>query len=994
MKTFHHQKSRRLKFIMSTTALSTIVLVATASMPAAAQNAPAKPGQGAAAAPTAVEEVVVTGTRIIREGYEAPTPLSVVSADQLQANAGSNITDFLNTMPAISGNRLSSAGQVNTTTASAGAQSINLRSLGGNRTLVLYNGQRVVALDYDGAVHTGTFPDLLIQRVDVVTGGASAVYGSDAIAGVVNFVIDTNFTGVKGNLSSGITNYGDDFNYKFELAAGIPFADDRGHFLVSATRLWKDGIHGDNGRDWNRQGIMSGPNPAYTATNGQPRTLVLPEASSSIASLGGLVISGPLKGLAFGEGGQPYQFGYGAITGSSTMWGGGDWKTNQIRYTYWLDSEQNDYKVFTRLSYDITDNINVWAQYDWAQNHSFNNISEYWIFGNAVVKLDNAYLPASVRAAMVANNVTQLSIGTFNKDLGPFGPNNNWLTNRVYGGFKGNFEAFGSDWKWDVTYGYGSTKQAAHSDWHPPYSSAPLGTSFKLSAYVQAVDAVVNPANGKIVCRVTLTAPTSVAGQTCKPWNVMGTGVNNLNNGVPSFMTPNYQYGLLEQTTYSGTVTGEPFSVPAGPVSLAFSAAYRKNETHSTVDIDAINNDRPNGRHSILNGATNVTEGAIETVIPLFKGESWAQAWDLNAAVRFTNYAISGFLVTWKAGMTYALNDEIKFRLTRSRDIREPTLQELYAAPNISIGTIIDPFRNNAQYTLSQGAATTGSNPNLTPEKANTWGGGVILTPSFLEGFTMSADFWDVDISNGLFAINSQRLVDSCFKGYTPACAGIVRDPNASVTVSGTVVSNPIVYVGALPLNLASQEMRGIDLEATYTTPVDRIFSSMSGSFRLHGVATFYLSNWINNTFDPPYNDVGGNAPSYPNTAPPHWKAQVSATYALDPWSFTLTGRAISSGVYNTRAVQCTSGCPAIGGAVGETINNNHEPGAFWLDANFTYNLKFGESTSAQLYLSAQNITDRDPPWTGGSFLQSQNGSGSYYDSLGVVYRAGISFKM
>ena len=993
MKSFDRQTQSRRRFaaMMSTTALSTVIAVAATSTAALAQTA-AKPGQ-TGAAPTSVEEVVVTGTRIVREGYEAPTPLTVVGAEQLQTNASANITDYLNSMPAISGNRLSSAGQVNTTTASAGAQSINLRSLGGNRTLVLYNGQRVVGLDYDGSVHTGTFPDLLIQRVDVVTGGASAVYGSDAVSGVVNFVLDTNFTGVKGNMSAGITNLGDDFNYKFELAAGVPFADDRGHFLISATRLWKDGIHGDGGREWNHQGIYSGPNPAYTATNGQPRTLVLPQGSQSIASLGGLVISGPLKGTAFGEGGKPYQFGYGAITGSSVMWGGGDWQSNQIRYTYWLDSQQNDYKVFTRVGYDITDNINAWVQYDWAQNHSFNNISEYWIFGNAIVKLDNAYLPAATRAAMVANNVTQLAIGTFNKDLGPFGPNNNWLTNRVYGGFKGNFDAFDTNWKWDLTYGYGSTKQAAHSDWHPP-SGDPLGLSFKLSAYVQAVDAVVNPANGKIVCRITLTSPNSDAGRTCKPWNVMGVGVNNLGDGVPSFMTPNYQYGLIEQTTYSGSVTGEPFSVPAGPVSLAFSAAWRGNEIHSTVDIDAINNDRPNGRHSILNGKTNVTEGAIETVIPLVKGESWAEAWDLNAAVRFTSYQISGFLVTWKAGMTYTLNDQVKFRLTRSRDIREPTLQDLYAAPNISIGTIIDPFRNNAQYTLSQGAATTGSNPNLTPEKADTWGGGVILTPSFLDGFTMSADFWDVDISNGLFAINGQRLVDSCFKGYTPACAGIVRDPNASVTVSGTAVVNPIVYVGALPLNLASQEMRGIDLEATWTTPVDRIVSAWAGSFRLHGVATFYLSNWINNTFDPAYNDVGGNAPSYPNTAPPHWKAQVSATYALDPWSLTMTGRAISSGVYNTRAVECSSGCPAIGGSVGETINNNHEPGAFYLDANFTYNLKFGENTTAQFYASAQNITDRDPPWTGGSFLQSQNGSGSYYDSLGVVYRVGLSFKM
>ena len=177
-------------------------------------------------------EIVVTGTRIVRDGFQAPTPTTVVSAQQFQQQASPNVIDFLNAVPAFAGNQTLQTGQ-GSLSAGAGNSSLNLRNLGGTRTLVLINGQRSVPSDTAGRVDVNSIPSQLLQRVDVVTGGASAAYGSDAVAGVVNFVLDTRFTGVAGEVSGGITDYGDNGNGKLSLTAGTPFADGRGHLIVS-----------------------------------------------------------------------------------------------------------------------------------------------------------------------------------------------------------------------------------------------------------------------------------------------------------------------------------------------------------------------------------------------------------------------------------------------------------------------------------------------------------------------------------------------------------------------------------------------------------------------------------------------------------------------------------------------------------------------------------------------------------------------------------------
>ncbi|MHB1206332.1 MAG: TonB-dependent receptor plug domain-containing protein, partial [Rhodospirillaceae bacterium] len=260
-------KNGCLAAILSSTAIALVMSAAPVSVQAAEPAATAQAAQP--------EEIVVTGSRIIREGYDAPVPLTVVGIEALQTSATSNIADYVATMPAFSGGNSPASTSTGLTAGTSGVNQLNLRQLGIIRTLILLDGQRSVGSTFDNAVDINTFPQALISRVDVVTGGASAVYGSDAVAGVANFILDKEYVGTKGELSGGVTTYGDDADYKFSLTHGLVFGGGRGHFLASGEIVKKDGIPGAASREWALTGTTIMANPNYTATNGQPNQLIL-----------------------------------------------------------------------------------------------------------------------------------------------------------------------------------------------------------------------------------------------------------------------------------------------------------------------------------------------------------------------------------------------------------------------------------------------------------------------------------------------------------------------------------------------------------------------------------------------------------------------------------------------------------------------------------------------------------------------------------------------
>ncbi len=952
----------RTNVMMSTTAISTAVAMMVA-LPTTSFAQTAAKAQTAEQAP--VEEIVVTGSRIVREGYEAPTPLTVVGTEQLEKAADSNIANMLATMPAITGAALATNGQAGLSPGGAGISSMNLRSLGANRVLVLLDGQRVVPSTIGGAVDIGSFPQQLLSRVDVVTGGASAVYGSDAVAGVVNFILDRKFTGVKGELSGGLTNYGDDKNYKVALSAGFGFAGDRGHVLLSGSQNHNQGTKGDGGRAWNRTGWQQITNPAYTATNGQPNQLFIPSVVPYGLAPGGTVIAGPLKGTTFGAGGTPFQLVYGPIVSNPYMQGG-DWQVNELRQNYTLDPKVTSQTLFGRVGYDVTDNINMYVQYNWAQNKSIGPINNAWILGagGPIIKIDNAYLPASVRTAMATAGVTQIQLNSQNADLPQVGTDYTRIVNSITGGLEGTVNLFDGTWHWNGAYTYGGSKNSLHAR-----------GGIALSRVNLAADAVVNPANGQIVCRSVLQGLNT----TCRPWNFMGVGVNQNNTAGQQYLnTPDFQHGLVEESTFSAALSGEPFSLWAGPVSTALSFEHRADAVHADADADSKAFNHYIGTYSVIDGEQSVTEGAVETIIPLAKGESWADSWDFTAAARFTGYSVSGYVTTWKLGTTYSPIPDVKFRVTRSRDIRAPNIQELFAAPEqVGAQTVIDRAPGPTNGTTAVISARKIGNIGLTPEKADTTGIGVVLQPRFLEGFSASVDYWDVGIKQSINPISFQQVVDSCYNNTRPElCPNIIR--------TNGIISLVIYY----SINAAVQVTRGLDFEASYRTPLSAIVDGWRGDLALHGNATVYLRNYQDNSFNPPTNHVGENNSSFP----PYWKLNAGVSYALDPVNVSLTARAFAGGRINSEYVECTSGCPTST-AFATTINTNKLPGRFYLDANVSYKMDIGLASS-ELFLSARNLLNNDPPPTVEAYYQSLASTASLYDSLGAIYRVGIRFKM
>jgi len=315
MKT-NNPDGRRFKLkasILTSASLVALLGAATASYAAEAADAVVKA--------TDLEEVMVTGSRVVRDGYDAPTPVNVLGTEEIKAAAAANIADFVNTLPSVAGSSTAANSSGGLSNGVAGISALNLRALGTGRTLVLFDGQRSVVSAATGQVDTNTFPQALISRVEVVTGGASSAYGSDAVGGVVNFILDKTYTGLKMTAEYGETTYGDNANWKFNVTAGAKFLDGRGHVLFSAERVAQDGIHYTS-RDWNKSGYFAIRNTDLSA--GAPFHLVSKNVGISAYTPGGLITAGPLKGTYFGVNGAVNQLAYGAVSGQWMV--GGDWK--------------------------------------------------------------------------------------------------------------------------------------------------------------------------------------------------------------------------------------------------------------------------------------------------------------------------------------------------------------------------------------------------------------------------------------------------------------------------------------------------------------------------------------------------------------------------------------------------------------------------------------------------------------------------------------------
>ena len=499
-------------------------LLAFASSAAIAQTtvagAPADPAAAEQAQDTAdlpeagLADIVVTGSRLASSGFTAPTPVTVLGAGEIARQGAANVADVLNTIPAFRPQSTPATAAI--FAANAGANLADLRGLGGNRTLVLVDGRRVVAgtvagsgFATSGSVDLNIIPTALIARTEVVTGGASAAYGSDTVAGVVNLILDTKFQGLRGSIQSGITDRGDGADISATFAAGTAFAGGRGHVIAGGEYQDSKGLGDCYTRAWCAESYNSISNPS-PQTNGLARIVLLPNSRAATATFGGLITSGPLRGTEFAANGTTFQHDYGTFYGTAPTFangglfqsGGGADPVNGFYNNYPLYAPVERYSTLAHATFDVSDAVQLFAEGSYAHVESrFQSLASRNP-GNITIQRDNAFLPADVVTRLTAANQTSFSFGRIGNDIGPLTADINRETYRMATGLSGVVSTL----KWDVSYQYGRTNYHALNE----------GIQI-LDNFARAVDAVRGP-NGAIVCRSTLTAP----GNGCIPLNLFG----------------------------------------------------------------------------------------------------------------------------------------------------------------------------------------------------------------------------------------------------------------------------------------------------------------------------------------------------------------------------------------------------------------------------------------------------------------------------------------
>jgi len=939
--------------LSSGTSLLALTLAMSVAGPAHAQQ------NAAAANASDLEEVVVTGSRLTT-GFETATPVTAITTEALVQAAPVNLADSLKQLPALAAS--ASANQTGSGTGASGSNSqnlLNLRNLGTNRNLVLLNGRRTVASNQNNSVDFNILPQNLVSRVDVVTGGASAAYGSDAVAGVVNLVLDTEFVGFKGDVGAGISTFGDVPNYKASLAWGGSFAGDRLHVIASTQYARQDGtrVNVPNGRDWwdKPWGLIS------NTTGSGPTNLVLPNIRSSLISDGGLISSGPLKGTQFLAGGVPAPFTYGYSSGSTWMSGGdGAW------ISYNLTGDQERSANFAHATYDLNDDTQVYFEvgfsYSNAKDPNQKPINTGAGFGYTIFR-DNAFLPASVAARMDAAGVTSFLLGRYMMEYPDVTIRTKTKVLRQAIGLKGDvFDG----WNYDVNYSHGRTNQLLAQD-----------NLNKARQTYAAADAVVNPATGQVVCRSQYYSGTTfVAGGTgldagCKPQNLFGPGSVDPTT-IPYTIGDSWKRFTLDQHVFAATISGDlGFGFEAGNLSLATGAEYRTEDVRQITDdisVQTIDFSGIRGGPAALQGRLgpfrfanfqpfgggfNVKEVFAEVGVPLIANAPMAEKLSADFAVRYTDYSTSGGVTTWKAGADYQIVPDVRVRATVSRDIRAPNLLELYNSSTFNSQNQFYPSSTNGVATTV--VQITSGNPDLVPERALTQTYGVVFTPTFFEGFNLSVDYYDIKIKGGIQTVGSQQTIDNCYLGVPGFCQFVTP-------VAGTVrVRSPF-------LNLSQIVNAGIDFEARYNTEL------WGGDLTLGMLATRLTAAYTQALGGARIPTLGGNND-------PKWRVNLRANYEYENWKLFVQERFIGPKLVDAQRVE------------GVFVDDNTVDPAFYTDITVTYGFEaFGSQN--EFYLSVNNVTNQEPPKDVGapsSFVQP--GNRNVYDFLGRYFNVGLRFK-
>lgn len=903
----------------STDAVQDAAPSAASASPAAGAPADAIP----AAADARLTSVTVTGSRVIKNGDSSPSPMTVMNADDLlTGKPGATLAEALNSLPVFAGSRGASSNPTTAGSAAGGsgsANQLNLRNIGATRTLVLMDGKRVPPTLYNGAVDVDLIPQLFVERVDIVTGGVSAVYGSDAMTGVVNYVIDRKFNGVKADASYGVSEQGDAsksnaaFAYGAQLSPGL-------HVEAGIEHRREAGINRRSERDWLNQAGVTG---AGTAAN--PYILQSNIRQKSFP-FGGLITSGALAGKVFKDNGVLSPFVAGAATGTAALEVGGDGG-------YWdsgLLSRLEGTQLFGRADYTLSGRLRSYLQVS-GNLKTNTNFAETNQLNGVLLRRTNAFLPAQYQAQIPASQATF----AFSKFLGEIpriqadSESKQWV---LTGGLEGKLGGL----NWNVDYTHGTAKL-----------DTTLANVLNRQKLAAALDAVSS--GGKVVCGITVSNPGLA--DDCVPLNVFGPSAASAQ--AVDYVTDNVYFGSKTvMNDISGQVSGTAFDGWAGPVTAALSGELRKvafDSTSSSRPTDlvncaglALNCAAGSPRTEFLFGESpegvsqRVWEVAGEVNVPLLADAPFAKKLNFNGAARYTAYNTSGNYVTWKAGLDWSVLDALRLRATRSRDIRAPTLYDLFA-PVSQVQVRPTDLLTGTSPTVPQ---IDESNAKLTAEIGNTTTVGIVWKA--MPKLSFAVDAYRIKISDAITTVSGSTAAfqTACYAsgGTSPYCA-LQKRPNGFADKSA---ANAVTSWVNRSVNISEIETLGLDLEANY-----------SGRLMERPMSLRFLTAWQPHVY---YRQPGLATSDQGGVAfGPGGMAATPAVRVSGFFRFRPSDKLTLDLTQRWRSAMKLSGDPL------EVWADNHVRSFATTGLNLAYKLELG-TVDAQLYFNVENLFDATPP--------------------------------
>jgi iron complex outermembrane receptor protein len=965
-----------------------------------------------ASAQDQLEEVMVTGSRIVRSGMQTPTPVTAVSSQELSSIDPGNLVDALSQLPQFLNN--TTATDRGNFLGAAGSAYPNVRGLGTNRTLTLLDGHRMPPVDRESSVDTNLFPEALVSRVEVVTGGASAAYGADALSGVVNFILNTQYEGFEARVQGGQTNYNDGDNWEASFTGGLPIGD-RMHLTFSAEGFSQDQVAGEiaglDNRDWYQDyGYVTNPAWSPGAPPGIARLLMLPHVHSSDFTAGGKIDQ---PGFSFdqytfiGDGTQTRLFQPGPIADSNSSSGGPEYEIARLSTRQILGTEVQRTNAFLNIDFDVGDDTTVFARYMRGENEAYRrDISGFLAYSfrsiwHGTIFRENAYLPENIRQAMVDEGLTEMQFQKEGQLVGP--THHNWADHYSDGTeitqdiFSAGFDTrLANGWTLTGYVHYGKSEK-----------NALLDNILRVDREFMAMDAVevypdrrdldgdglpdlVAPADrgtGEIVCNVQRYNPTneelaaSVAGVTvpspsgpvgiaspvgldgsienCVPLNVFGWG--NASEAAQAYVVSDKSAQSevsqkFAEVVASGDVADNWY---AGALSFSLGATYRAEDMSQVElprDIAALGPPQnapdlgirgfPGGytfgspnlnafsNLATFGGDFDVYELFGEALVPLYNSSTSSRHLNLNVAARRSKYSRAGTLDTWKVGLDAQLTESLRLRGTLSRDAREATFAEQFDF-NGGGGTVEDPMFDNEDIFVT---VNTGGNPDLKPEQADTTVFGFVYQPQFAPGLSFSADYYDIDLSETIGTLGTQRIVDDCyFDNVEQACSLIDRDPQ----------SGHLTRVANILVNIDNARVRGTDMELTYSMQPNLFPASESLSFRL--LAGFLAENSTTPRGGDRFDEAGA-------TSLPKLTTTAFLNYRVGPWTAYVQHRFIDE---TKRSASWVEGVDIYDNTIASVNYTN-------LGLRYT---RDSTDIGWEIYLNVQNAFDAHPPAMPGTGL-------------------------